>query len=115
MERQIEELLRLLNQGVKHLPESVNVVVQQYAMQRFVDAGFEFMLSVVLIVAALVLAVKWYKQPINTDSILGTRPNGWMGALSGIFGAIGFVVLLAAETDLSKALSPVYSLIRALR
>lgn len=115
MERQIEELLRLLNQGVKHLPESVDIIVKQYAMQRFIDAGFEFILAVILIVAALVLVVKWYKQPINTDSILGTRPNCWMGILSSIFGVVGFVVLLAAETDLSKALSPVYSLIRALR
>lgn len=115
MDKQIEELLRLLNQGVKHLPESVNVVVQQYALQRFVDAGFEFLLAVVLIVAALVMAIKWYKQPIDPDSILGTRKNYWMGVLSAVLGTIGFVVLLAAETDLSRAVSPVYSLIKSLR
>lgn len=115
MERQIEELLRLLNQGVKHLPESVDIIVKQYAMQRFIDAGFEFILFVVFIVAALMLVVKWYKQPINTDSVLGTRQNSWMGILSAIFGAVGFAVLLAAETDFSKALSPVYSLIKALK
>ncbi|MCT2909953.1 hypothetical protein EFT87_15165 [Schleiferilactobacillus harbinensis] len=115
MERQIEELIRLLNQGVKHLPESINVVVQQYAMQRFVDAGFEFVLSVTFIVAALILVVKWYKQPIDTDSILDTRPNCWMGVLSAISGVVGFVLLLASEMDFSKALSPVYSLIKSLR
>lgn len=115
MERQIEELIRLLNQGVKHIPESVDIIVKQYAMQRFIDAGFEFLLAAVFIVAALMLVVKWYKQPIDTDSILDTRPNCWMGVLSSVFGAVGFVVLLAAETDLSKALSPVYSLIKALR
>lgn len=115
MERQIEELLRLLNQGVKHLPESVDIIVKQYAMQRFIDAGFDFILAVILIVAALVLVVKWYKQPINIDSILGTRPNSWMGILSAMFGVVGFVVLLVAEVELSEAVSPVYSLINSLR
>lgn len=116
MERQIEELIRLLNQGVERLPESVNVIVQQYALRKYVDAGFEFLIAAVSITVSIVFVVKWYKKPvIASGTFKGDRPDEWMAIVSVITGVIGFVSLMFSFGDLAKAVSPVYSLINSLR
>ena len=116
MERQIEELLRLLNQGVKHLPESVGIIVQQYALREYVNAGFEFVIAAISITVAIVFIVKWYKKPVIASGFFkGDRPDEWMAIVSLSTGTIGFLFLMFSFSDLAKAVSPVYSLIRALR
>lgn len=116
MERQIEELLRLLNQGIKHLPESVGIIVQQYALREYVDAGFEFVIAAILITAAIVFIVKWYKKPVITSgSFKGERPDEWMTIVSLITGIIGFISLILSVGDLARAVSPIYSLINSFR
>jgi hypothetical protein len=116
MEKQIEELLRLLNQGIKHLPESVGIIVQQYALRKYIDAGFEFVIAAILITVAIVFIVKWYKKPvIASGAFEGERPDEWMAIVSLTTGITGFMFLMFSAGDLARAVSPIYSLINSLK
>ncbi|MFT8412312.1 MAG: hypothetical protein ABF743_10165 [Schleiferilactobacillus perolens] len=120
MEKQIEELLRLLNQGVKHLPDNLNVLVQQFVLQKWVWAIFELIMMVAFaggLVATLVSLYNLPKCDHDYDTIFGRdHDRALLRIIVGsVLGIAAFVFAAAATGNIAEAVSPVYSLIRALR
>lgn len=114
MDKQIEELLRLLNKGVAHLPNALNVIVQQYAINRWVRSGFEFLAALILVLATWRIMIAFKGEPRDEDGILSDKEVVYVitGVITTFF---LFLMLLLMAKDISSALSPVYSLIQSLR
>ena len=120
MERQIEELLRLLNQGVKHLPSSLNVLVQQYVLQKWVWATFELVMMVAFACGLVATMVSLYNLPKydnDYDAIFGRdHDRALLRIIVGsVLGIVTIVFAAAATGNIAEAVSPVYSLIKSLR
>lgn len=114
MDKQIEELLRLLNKGVAHLPNTLNVIMQQYAINRWAMAGFEFVAALVLSFATWRIMIAFKGEPRDEDGLLSDKAGVYViaGVITAIF---SFLMLLLMAKDIASALSPAYSLIRSLR
>jgi hypothetical protein len=114
MDKQIEELLRLLNKGVEHLPDTVNVIVQQYAINHWVLGGFEFVVTAVLAIAAWRLIRVFKNEPRDQYGYLSGKALTCVIA-GGIAAFLSFLTFLFMANDIASALSPVYSLISSLK
>jgi hypothetical protein len=122
MERQIEELIRLLNQGVKHLPDTLNVLVQQFVLQKWVWAIFELVMMGVFASAMIITLMVMHRLPKTeedyySDTIWGRSYSKVVTCIciAAVSGVVTFIFAISATGNIAEAVSPVYSLIKALR
>ncbi|WP_367368255.1 hypothetical protein [Schleiferilactobacillus harbinensis] len=122
MERQIEELIRLLNQGVKHLPDTLNVLVQQFVLQKWVWAIFELVMMAVFASAMIITLMVMHRLPkieedYYNDTIWGRSYNKVVTCIciAAVSGVVAFIFAISATGNIAEAVSPVYSLINSLR
>ena len=125
MKEQIAQLLKLLNKGVEHLPDTINVVVQQYAMRKWVSAGGLFILAVIIALGGcycLRHGLHLPKKPARPETkyhyaepeSLTNEATTWLcvSAVSLIF---AFLLLAIALSCVADAVSPIYSMIKDFR
>lgn len=122
MERQIEELIRLLNQGVKHLPDTINVLVQQFVLQKWVWAIFELVMMAVFASAMIITLMVMHRLPkieedCYNDTIWGRSYSKVFTCIciAAVSGVVAFIFAIFATGNIAEAVSPVYSLIKSLR
>lgn len=125
MEKQVELLLRALTKGVSKLPDTVDLIVKQYAIKCWATAAFEVLFSIVFCYITLRL-YKILKVSVSLQKKEKLKAGYcYDDSLSGIqFFYITFIILSAvfsislafmSASDVVSALSPVYSLINDLR
>ncbi|KRL13045.1 hypothetical protein [Schleiferilactobacillus perolens] len=116
MEKQIEELLRLLNQGVKQLPQSLNIIVQQYALRKWMIGSVFAVMVVILGVASFVCLRQSMKIPAyEKRSVHEDSMHFMFVTIASIAAILAFILLMASLSSFADAISPVYSLIQDLR
>lgn len=67
MDKQIAELIKTLNGGLKQLPDLAKEMIHQYVVGHAVIAGLELVLAIILSVIGIKLLIKWLGDAELTD------------------------------------------------
>lgn len=116
MEHQLELLIKTLNGGLKHIPDAVNLMVQQYVMQRWAYAAISFVGAAAFLTAGIVALKRSFSIP--REHYFGRDEFGLESTILNTIGfvaiGVGALLMVMAARFTGEALAPIYSLIQSL-